>query len=117
MFRPIFVTYLAISYKNDIYNLNSEQITVNYKELLNWLLPMLSKKYLNGITEDKKEWVTKMLTETRKLLRILLKLKPHQQKIGARACGPASLKIVLDYFEPISRFLRKLGFLMYGLHP
>jgi predicted double-glycine peptidase len=42
---------------------------------------------------------------------ILLKLKPHQQKIGARACGPASLKIVLNYYgvEKSEKELAKLA--------
>lgn len=43
--------------------------------------------------------------------RILLKLKPFQQTIGARACGPSALKIVLDYYgiEKSEKELAKLA--------
>jgi ABC-type bacteriocin/lantibiotic exporter with double-glycine peptidase domain len=43
--------------------------------------------------------------------RILLKLKPFQETIGAGACGPASLKIVLGYYgvEKSEKELAKLA--------
>ncbi|HBC71853.1 MAG TPA: nucleotidyl transferase AbiEii/AbiGii toxin family protein [Coxiellaceae bacterium] len=87
--RPIFVTYLGVGNKKDICNISVEKITIDHEELLNRLLPMLSKKRLSDI-ENKKIWITTMLVEMRKSLQTLLPLRANEI---------AFLDALLDYGE------------------
>lgn len=77
IFRPIFVTYLGISNQKNIWDITPEQIAIDSEELSNRLIPMLPKNKCNYL-KNKKTWVTNMLVEVQKLLRILLPLRTNE---------------------------------------
>lgn len=75
--RPIFVTYLGISNQKDIRNLVLEQITIDFKELQNRLLPMLSRNRLSCV-ENKGIWTKEILIGVQKSLQALLPLRANE---------------------------------------
>lgn len=73
--RPIFVAYLGISNQKNTRKLIPEQITIDFEELQNRLLPMLSKSRLNH--ENKSIWPKEMLIGVQKSLQTLLPLREN----------------------------------------
>ena len=75
--RLIFTVYAGMSRRKDVRLMLPEQLTLDFKELQNRLLPLLSQQVLINIT-DKQQWAQKMLFDVHDKLSNLLPLRENE---------------------------------------